>query len=94
MRTLIKMATLCKKPAPQSFNTLLAPLQSGIENITKLKEANRKDRDWFTHLSVIAEGAPFAGWVQVETKPAAYVCEVRDSTQFWGNRVIKESGSK
>jgi hypothetical protein len=42
---------------------LLQPLRHTIEAITKLKENGRPNRDWFTHLSVIAEGAPFVGWV-------------------------------
>lgn len=94
MRAFIKMAAACKKPDTKSFSALLVPLQAGIEAITRLKEANRKDRDWFTHLSVVAEGGPIVGWVQAEPKPAAYVSEVKDSMQYYGNRVIKESGSK
>jgi adenylyl cyclase-associated protein len=31
--------------------------------VTRVKDDNRKDRDWFTHLSTVAEGAPCIGWV-------------------------------
>ena len=36
-----------------------------IEAITRAKEANRKDREWFNHLSTIAEGAGCVGWVTI-----------------------------
>lgn len=28
-------------------------------------ESNRKDRDWFTHLSFVAEGSPAVAWIAV-----------------------------
>jgi adenylyl cyclase-associated protein len=59
------MAALCQKPEQKVFEGLLAPLQADIEAIIRLKEASRKDRDWFTHLSTVAEGAPCVGWVTV-----------------------------
>jgi adenylyl cyclase-associated protein len=64
-RALILQASACKKPADAEFGELLKPLQADIEGINKTKEGNRKDRDWFGHLTYIAEGAPVAGWVTV-----------------------------
>ena len=65
LRTLLLLAANCKKPEQKSFEALLSPLQKDIENITRAKEANRKDRDWLNHLSAVAEGASCAGWVTV-----------------------------
>jgi adenylyl cyclase-associated protein len=65
LRALLLLASSCQKPDDAGFGDLLGPLQKDILAITKLKEANRKDREWFTHLSTIAEGAPCAGWVTV-----------------------------
>lgn len=65
LRALLLLASSCQKPDDAGFGDLLGPLQKDILAITKLKEANRKDRDWFTHLSTVAEGAPCAGWVTV-----------------------------
>lgn len=65
LRSLLMVAASCKKPDQKSFGDLLVPLQKDIESITRLKEANRKDRVWFNHLSTVAEGAPIAGWVTV-----------------------------
>ncbi|EPQ58427.1 cyclase-associated protein [Gloeophyllum trabeum ATCC 11539] len=94
LREVILAASACKKPDQQAFGELLGPLQGDIEAITRLKEANRKDREWFNHLSTVAEGAPCVGWVTVEPKPGPYVKDILDSTMFYGNRVIKEFKEK
>lgn len=76
MRALLLLASNCKKPDQATFESLLAPLQKDIEAITRAKEANRKDRDWFNHLSTVAEGATCVGWVTVvsgrEARAVAY----------------------
>ncbi|KZT28536.1 hypothetical protein NEOLEDRAFT_1129357 [Neolentinus lepideus HHB14362 ss-1] len=94
LRVVILTASACKKPDQQAFGELLGPLQADIEAISRQKEANRKDRTWFNHLSTIAEGAPCVGWVTIEPKPGPYVKEINDSTLFYGNRVIKEFKEK
>jgi adenylyl cyclase-associated protein len=65
LRALILAAALCQKPDEQALRHFLNPLQADIEAVTRLKEASRKDREWFTHLSTVAEGAPCVGWVTV-----------------------------
>lgn len=65
LRALLLLAANCKKPDQKAFEALLAPLQKDIENITRAKEANRKDRDWLNHLSAVAEGGTCVGWVTV-----------------------------
>ncbi|OCH90293.1 cyclase-associated protein [Obba rivulosa] len=94
LRSLLLLAAASKKPDQATFAKILEPLQKDIEAITRAKEANRKDRDWFTHLSTVAEGGTCVGWVTVEPKPGPYVSEIKDSTQFYGNRVIKEFKDK
>ncbi|TFK55228.1 hypothetical protein OE88DRAFT_1653977 [Heliocybe sulcata] len=94
LRAVILTASACKKPDQQAFGELLKPLQADIEAISRQKEANRKDRTWFNHLSTVAEGAPCVGWVTIEPKPGPYVKEINDSTMFYGNRVIKEFKEK
>ncbi|KAI0317868.1 adenylate cyclase associated N terminal-domain-containing protein, partial [Amylostereum chailletii] len=91
---LIRTAALCKKPDQKAFATLLTDLQKDVEAITQLKDANRKERDWFNHLSFLAEGAPAVAWVTLESKPGPYVSEVKESSQFYGNRIIKEFKEK
>ncbi|KZT74000.1 cyclase-associated protein [Daedalea quercina L-15889] len=94
LRALLLLAANCKKPDQKTFEALLAPLQKDIEAITRAKEANRKDRDWLNHLSTVAEGGTCAGWVTISPKPGPFVAEVKDSTQFYGNRVLKEFKEK
>ncbi|PCH38464.1 hypothetical protein WOLCODRAFT_136295 [Wolfiporia cocos MD-104 SS10] len=94
LRGVLLAAGSCKKPDRAEFETLLVPLQKDIQEITHAKETNRKDRDWTNHLAMVAEGATVAGWVTVEPKPGPFVAEVKDSTLFYGNRVIKEFKDK
>jgi adenylyl cyclase-associated protein len=63
LRAFLHMAATCQKPDQKTIESLLGPLQADIEAITRSKEANRKDRDWFTHLTTVGEGSPCVGWV-------------------------------
>lgn len=66
LRALILLASACKKPIEDSdFAKVLEPLKKDIQDITHAKETNRKDRDWFNHLTAIAEGGTAVGWVTV-----------------------------
>lgn len=65
-RALILQASACIKPASDSaFQALLAPLAAGISKVGEFKDANRSNRDFFNHLSAVAEGIPAIGWVTV-----------------------------
>jgi len=91
---IIRTAAICKKPDHTAFAGLLGDIQRDIEAISAIKEANRKERDWFNHLSFVAEGSPAVAWITVENKPGPYVTEIKDATQFYGNRIIKEFKEK
>jgi adenylyl cyclase-associated protein len=69
---------------------LLEPLQKALGDATETKDQNRADRQLFNHLSAVAEGLPAVGWVAVEPKPGPYIDEMKNSGQFYFNRVIKE----
>jgi len=60
---LMKIASACKKPDQKAFAGLLTDLQTNIDAILQHKDNNRKDRDWFEHLSMIAAGVPCMAWV-------------------------------
>lgn len=62
---IIRIAAICKKPDQAAFAELLGDLQGDIEAITAIKNSNRKDRDWFNHLSFVAEGSPAVAWITV-----------------------------
>lgn len=59
----LKLAGSCRKPEEKVLESLLGPFLKSIEAISRAKEANRRDRDWFSHLTIISEGAPIIGWV-------------------------------
>ena len=65
LRALLLQASACKKPDDSAFQKLLSPLQKDIEGIVQAKDSNRKDRDWFNHLTAVADGASAVGWVTV-----------------------------
>lgn len=71
----------------------MTPLSADVAAITHLKDANRKDKDWWTHLTVISEGAIVIGWV-VQDKPGPAINEIKDTVMFYGNRVMKEYKEK
>ncbi|TCD65631.1 hypothetical protein EIP91_002436 [Steccherinum ochraceum] len=94
LRGLILQASACKKPADDAFAKLLDPLKNDIEGITRAKEVNRKDRDWFNHLTAVAEGGPAVGWVTVSPKPGPFIKDIKESTEFYTNKIIKEFKEK
>jgi adenylyl cyclase-associated protein len=63
LRGFINLSSSCQKPEQKTIENLLTPLHGSIEAISRAKEANRRDRDWFTHLSFIGEAAASVGWV-------------------------------
>lgn len=93
-RNLILLAACCAKPnggvSSPVFAELLKPLQSALSEVIDARDKNRGDKQHFNHLSTVSEGIPAVGWVAVEPKPAPYVAEMKDSAQFYANRVIKD----
>ncbi|KAI0253872.1 cyclase-associated protein [Lactifluus subvellereus] len=91
---IIRIAAVCKKPDQAAFAELLRDIQGDIEAISAIKDSNRKERDWFNHFNFVAEGSPVIGWITMENKPGAYVTDIKEATQFYGNRIIKEFKEK
>lgn len=93
-RDLILLATSSQKPAGGAaspvFADLLKPLQAALTEVIEMRDENRGDKQLFNHLSTVSEGIPALGWVAVEPKPAPYVGDMKDSAQFYANRVIKD----
>ncbi|SNX81560.1 probable adenylyl-cyclase-associated protein CAP [Melanopsichium pennsylvanicum] len=93
-RDLILLAAFSQKPAggvtSPVFADLLKPLQLALTEVIDIRDKNRGDKQHFNHLSTVSEGIPAVGWVTVEPKPGPYVGEMKDSAQFYANRVIKD----
>ncbi|EPQ31929.1 uncharacterized protein PFL1_00128 [Pseudozyma flocculosa PF-1] len=93
-RNLILLAASCTKPAgglqSPAFAKLLQPLQAALMEVIEVRDKNRGEKRYFNHLSTVSEGIPAVGWVAIEPKPGPYVAEMKDSAQFYANRVIKD----
>ncbi|KAJ3391326.1 F-actin-capping protein subunit alpha [Lobulomyces angularis] len=87
---IITTSSKSKKPADQKvLQDLTKPLSTTIQQIVELKDKNRPSK-LFNHLAVVAESIGALGWVVVEPTPVPYVGELKESGQFWANKVIKE----
>ncbi|KAG1803580.1 adenylate cyclase associated N terminal-domain-containing protein [Suillus plorans] len=93
LRSVLHQAATCRKPDQKALAEILSPLQASIEAVTRAKEAARKERDWFNHFTVIADGTAFVGWV-TEPKPGPYVNEIKESTAYYANRILKDFKEK
>jgi len=90
-REMISLATQSQKPPLTSdvFRQLLEPTQVELVKVIEIRDKNRPS-PLSTHLTAVAEGIPALGWVTIEPKPAPYVGEMKDSAQFYANRVVKD----
>ncbi|KAJ2663404.1 F-actin-capping protein subunit alpha [Coemansia sp. RSA 1200] len=85
----IRIAGLTKKPSGEQIPELIGTQQEAIQKIIALRDNNRPS-ELFDNLSAVAEGVPAFGWVVVEPTPVPYINEMKDSAQFYSNRVLKK----
>ncbi|KAJ6546527.1 adenylate cyclase associated N terminal-domain-containing protein [Mycena vulgaris] len=93
LRALLLLAGSCQQPDKEGLEKLLVPIQANIESITRCKDAGRKDRDWFQHITIVGDGGLCVAWI-VNPKPGPYIAEIRESVLYNGNRVMKEFKEK
>ncbi|KAG6845183.1 hypothetical protein H0H87_012740 [Tephrocybe sp. NHM501043] len=93
LRSLIHLSATCQQPDQKTIESLLTPLQAGIEVIMRAKETNRKERDWFGHITFLTEVGPHVGWV-VSPKPGPYIGDIKESAAYYGNKIMQEYKSK
>ncbi|KAF8212397.1 cyclase-associated protein [Mycena galopus ATCC 62051] len=93
LRSLLLLSGSCQQPDKEGLEKLLMPIQANIEAITRCKDAGRKDRDWFQHITIVGDGGLAVAWI-VNPKPGPYLAEIKDSVLYNGNRVIKEFKEK
>jgi len=93
LRTVILAAASCTKPDAKAFASLLEPLSKDVSGVLRVPEANRKERVWFNHLQIVAEGTPSVGWVETP-KPGPHIAQMKDSSEFYTNKIIKEYKDK
>ena len=57
--------------------------------VAECKEKNRASKQ-FNQLSEVAEGIPALAWVTLEQKPGPFAADMKESAQFYANRIIKD----
>ncbi|KAI1315201.1 hypothetical protein EDD11_001139 [Mortierella claussenii] len=90
-REMIQVATLSQKPPLTSdvYRQLLEPTQAELTKVIEVRDKNRSS-PLSNHLTAVAEGITALGWVNIEPKPAPFVGDMKDSAQFYANRVVKD----
>lgn len=94
LRSLLLTVSSCVKPDMKTFTKLQEPIAKEVTEVMGVPERNRKERVWYNHLMVISEGIPSVGWIGIEPKPGPYVAQMKESSEFYGNKVIKEFKEK
>ncbi|KAJ9124002.1 hypothetical protein QFC22_000794 [Naganishia vaughanmartiniae] len=93
-RDFIQKAGSCAKPSTQQeLLPHLADIQAAIGAVNDFRateDRKKENRPFGNHFSAVCEGANAWGWIAVEPTPAPFVGDMKDSAQFYTNRVIKE----
>ncbi|KAJ1655945.1 suppressor of rasval19 [Dispira simplex] len=90
-RDFILMASQVRLPpmTDSGFTDSLKPLQECISNTDEIRTRHRADKALFEELSAISEGVGAFGWIVIEPTPVPYIQDMKDSAQFYVNRVLK-----
>ncbi|KAG4305377.1 hypothetical protein PORY_000933 [Pneumocystis oryctolagi] len=70
----------------------LSELEAGLGRIMAVRDANRGARV-LNHLSMVSEGAAALGWVVAGADAAKYIQDMKESAQFYADRVLKEKNT-
>ncbi|KAI9503937.1 CAP, adenylate cyclase-associated protein 1, isoform CRA_b [Coemansia spiralis] len=85
----IRIAGLTKKPSAEQLPEAVSVQQDAIQKTMAFRDSNRAS-EFFDNLSTVAEGVSAFGWVVVEPTPVPYINDMKDSAQFYSNRVLKK----
>ncbi|KAK9462866.1 adenylate cyclase associated N terminal-domain-containing protein [Lipomyces oligophaga] len=90
-REFLLTASKSKKPSVTSteYIDLFKPVSAQVIKIQEIREKNRQSK-FATHLSTVSEGVPALGWIGMEPTPVPFIGEMKDSAQFYSNRVMKD----
>lgn len=93
MLEIVRGASTRSKPEMEAFVTLLQPMNSEAGKVESLRDEYRNERALANYFATVPAGVAALGWVTIEGKQQAsgYIQEMRDSTQFYANRALKDS---
>ncbi|PAA90257.1 hypothetical protein BOX15_Mlig023315g1, partial [Macrostomum lignano] len=87
------LRNLLGQPRPASGGVQSLPtfqqLSQSINQAVEFREANRTSR-CFNHLSAVSASLPAFGWVQMSPAPAQFVQDMRESGQFYTDKILTE----
>lgn len=93
IKELLQTAHTTQKQSIEFVRERLSPVQDLIQKMMNIKDKNRPS-PLYNHLTMIYEGAPALCWPLVEPAPMSYITEMRDSAQFYANKILKEFKEK
>lgn len=93
LRAVLVMVGQCVQPDQKTVESTMAHFEPTMKAIINLKEDNRKDREWYNHLAVLAGGAPSLGWV-IDPTPGPFINAVKEGVDYYGNRIRQEYKDK
>ncbi|KAL5493171.1 hypothetical protein EMCRGX_G014309 [Ephydatia muelleri] len=88
-RKYLLLASKYKLPKPDLLEKAVKHLSDLIGSAQDFCEKRRTSKQ-FNHLMAVKEGIAAVGWVRVAPKPAPYIKEMADQSQFYSNRVLKD----
>ncbi|KAK9468501.1 adenylate cyclase associated N terminal-domain-containing protein [Lipomyces arxii] len=90
-REFLRIVSKAKRPdtSSQAYIDLFTAMSVEVSKVQDIRESNRRS-NFFNHLSTVSEGSPALGWIGVEPKPVPFIEDMKDSAQFYSNRVMKE----
>lgn len=92
MLDVVHEATQRSKPEMEAFVALLQPMNSEAGKVESLRDEFRGEKALTNYFATVTAGVAALGWVAIEGKQqaAGYIQEMRDSTQFYANRALKD----
>jgi len=92
-RDFLKIAASSKKPSDSVFANLFKSTSDLCQQVVSLKESKRTSKN-SNHLAAVSEGISALSWVGVSPTPGPFVAEMRGSSEFWSNRILKDFKGK
>ncbi|KAK0672756.1 putative adenylyl cyclase-associated protein [Cercophora samala] len=84
-----------KGPDASLYQRLIQPIADALAAAGAIKENAHKSDPFYNHLAAVGDSIIVLAWPTIANKPFKHVQEARDSSQFFGNKVLtasKESG--
>jgi adenylyl cyclase-associated protein len=72
---------------------LYMPINNICQQIVAIRDKNRASK-FFNNLSTVSEGIPALSWVLQSPTPGPFVNEMKGSSEFYSNRILKEFKGK